>query len=330
MIDRLTQYLRDTLNVAVTVRRWDQGERLPVFLRDEYAYHRAKMHGVEFLLMVDVSEAERPPSIVGKHLEMVRAKWDGEVVYVREQVSAYIRKRLIQAGIQFIVPGNQLYLPVLAMDLREYFHQRRKRIHTFSPATQALVLFWLYTGHGLGREGTTPTEMARKLGYTKMTMSRAFREVDGVLDELLVAENTGGAREDTLHGRALWERLQPYWRNPVLRRHYVAAGEGAPTFGLRAGLTALAAYSMLAEPPQATYAVSQSEWKALGQQDVLVLNHPDPQTVAVEVWSYPPNLLAEQSVHTAVDPLSLSLILRESRDERIAMALEELLGGIQW
>ena len=106
MIDRLVQYLRDTLNVAVTVRRWDQGERLPVFLRDEYAYHQAKMHGVEFLLMVDVSEAERPPSIVGKHLEMVRAKWDGEVVYVREQVSAYIRKRLIQAGIQFIVPGN--------------------------------------------------------------------------------------------------------------------------------------------------------------------------------------------------------------------------------
>ena len=55
MIDRLVQYLRDTLNVAVTVRRWDQGERLPVFLRDEYAYHRAKMHGVEFLLIVYVS-----------------------------------------------------------------------------------------------------------------------------------------------------------------------------------------------------------------------------------------------------------------------------------
>ena len=324
-------YLHETLGVSTSSHEpWAGLESLPYFLRDAFDFWQLDILGHKVLLALERNPAKPSIGDIRNRLDKLRLVAGQPVVYVTEALASYERKRLIVQKVPFIVPGNQLYLPVLAMDLREYFHQRRKRIHTFSPATQALVLFWLYTGHGLGREGTTPTEMARKLGYTKMTMSRAFREVDGVLDELLVAENTGGAREDTLHGRALWERLQPYWRNPVLRRHYVAAGEGAPTFGLRAGLTALAAYSMLAEPPQATYAVSQSEWKALGQQDVLVLNHPDPQTVAVEVWSYPPNLLAEQGVHTAVDPLSLSLTLRESRDERIAMALEELLGGIQW
>jgi hypothetical protein len=107
LIEQLVKYLAEVLNVTVTVRQWQKGERLPLFLRDAYLYYRAEIHGREFLLMVDVGDESRSPSIIGKHLEQARTKWDGDVVYVREQVNAYIRKRLIEAGIQFIVPGNQ-------------------------------------------------------------------------------------------------------------------------------------------------------------------------------------------------------------------------------
>jgi hypothetical protein len=331
LIEQLVKYLAEVLNVTLTVRQWQKGERLPLFLRDSYLYYRAEIHGRKFLLMVDVGDESRPPSIIGKHVEQVRTKWDGDVVYVREQVNAYIRKRLIEAGIQFIVPGNQLYLPTLAIDLREYFRRKRTRIHTFTPATQALVLFWLYNEGGLGREQTTPTEMAHILGYTKMTMSRAFIEFDGALDEIFVAEKPGGAKKDIYPGRQLWERLQPYLRDPVIRRKYFLKKGVEGGFGLRAGLTGLAAYSILAEPEQEVYAVSQSEWKVLASRyEGAVLDRPDEQTVGVEVWSYPPRLFAEQGLQGVVDPLSLYLSLKESRDERVEMALEELLAGVQW
>jgi hypothetical protein len=332
MIEQVVKYLKDTLNVTVRLRPWEEGSHhLPLFLQDNYVYYLAKIQGLEFLLMVDSSEGERPPSIVGKHLKQVEIKWGGDVVYVREQVSAYIRKRLIEAGIQFIVPGNQLYLPVLAVDLREYFRRKRKRVQKFSPATQALVLFWIYNQGGIGRERTTPTQMAHILGYTKMTMSRAFKEVDGVLDEILTVDETVNENKNTVSGRELLEKLQPYWRNPVNRRHYLPKNDFDRGIGLRAGLAALSAYSMLAEPAEEIYAVSQSEWKDLvKKRNILVLDHPDTQTMKVEVWSYSPKLFAQQGLKGAVDPLSLYFTLKENHDERIEMALDELIRGIQW
>ena len=332
LIKKLIKYIQETLNVAVTVNPWEESSRLPLFLQDDYAYYLAKIHGIEFLLMVDCGNKEWPPSIVGKHIDQLRSKWGGEVVYVREQVSSYIRKRLIDSGIQFIVPGNQLYLPILAIDLREYFRQKRIIIHKFSPATQVLALYWIYHGGEIGMEKETATKMAHILGYTKMTMSRAFKEIDAALTEIFPLGRVGFTNNITLQGRELWEKFQPYWRNPVSQRHYLPKNifdkEG---IGIKAGLTALASYSMLAEPAQDIYAVSQKEWRMFKQKhNELIMDQLDTQNVEVEVWSYPPNFFEECGMRGVIDPLSLYLTLKESIDERVEIALEELLGGIQW
>ena len=39
-------------------------------------------------------------------------------------MASYERKRLIEQKVPSIVPGNQLYLPDLGLDLREYFRRR--------------------------------------------------------------------------------------------------------------------------------------------------------------------------------------------------------------
>ena len=46
------------------------------------------------------------------------------MVYVTGALASYERKRLIEQKVPFMVPGNQLYLPDLGIDLREYFRQR--------------------------------------------------------------------------------------------------------------------------------------------------------------------------------------------------------------
>jgi hypothetical protein len=46
-----------------------------------------------------------------------------------------------RAKIPFIVPGNQLYLPDLGLDLREYFRQRSPTAQSaLSPSAQAMLI----------------------------------------------------------------------------------------------------------------------------------------------------------------------------------------------
>jgi hypothetical protein len=327
LIEQLIQYLRDTLNVTLAVRPWNESRGLPFFLQDGYAYFCAELSELNLLLMVDSSDEEHPPATVRKHMDQVREKWEGEVIYVRDRVTAYNRKRLIEHNVPFIVPGNQLYLPMLAIDLREYFRQKRKSTHKFSPATQALVLYWIYNSNKADARAT-PSEMAKVLGYSKMTMTRAFKEVDAALDAVLASERRNNDAKYSLTGQELWHKLQPFWRSPVKQRYYLFKTDFDHALGLRAGLTAMTSYSMLAEPSHRVFAVSQNEWKVLVQRhEVVVLDRPDSQTVEVEVWGYPPNLFAQNDL---VDRLSLYLSLRDTSDERIESALEELLEGMKW
>lgn len=332
LIDRLARYLHDTLNITVYTRKWEQFTSLPYFLQDNYVYYLAKIYGLELLLMVEAGDEEYSPAAIQKHMKQVKDRWQGEVAYVREQVSSFERKRLVEAGIPFIVPGNQLYLPMLALDLREYFRRPKlKNIQLFSPATQVLAIYLIYNSpDSVLADRRTPTEMAKILGYSKMTMSRGFKEIESALDAVNPDDKYGVVRKYDIPKREFWQQLQPYWRNPIKRRNYLFKHNRADKVGLKGGLTALANYSMLAEPKRDVYSVGQNEWKILQQnRDVMFLDRPAPDAVEMEIWAYQPELLASYGKKGTVDPLSLYLSLKENSDERIEMALEELLGAIQ-
>ncbi len=333
LIDKLVKYVHDTLGITVSVRKWEQDAFLPYFLQDNYDYHLARINGLEVLLMIEVGDEGHSPGTVHKHMEQVGKTWGGKIVYVREQISSFERKRLIEAGIPFIIPGNQLFMPMLALDLREYFRRpKQKNIHRFSPATQALALYWIYNSPVSVLESRkTPTEMAGILGYSKMTLSRAFKEIDAALAEINPVEAPGNLQYYDLPGYEFWQQLQPYLHSPVKRRCYLLRLDLEENLGLRAGLTALAAYSMLAEPSQEVYALGQSEWKVLQHnRQNLILDRPDAEALVVEIWGYQPSVFSAYGKDGAVDPLSLYLSLKGSSDERIEKALEELLQGIQW
>lgn len=144
LLSNLKQYIHDTLAVSITSEKWSESKLLPFFLQDSYVFYRLQFLGQNCLMMADTRDQEESPAVIRKHMDQVRAKWDGEVIYVRDRVTAYNRKRLIEHNLPFIVPGNQLYLPMLAIDLREHFRRQRKISDYFYPSTQALVLHWIY------------------------------------------------------------------------------------------------------------------------------------------------------------------------------------------
>lgn len=318
---QIPEYLHQTLGVRPHAAAWDGAGRLPAFLTARYRFALIALEGRELLLMVDEAPDPEPPAVIRKHAEQVRAKWTGPIVYVRDRVTAYNRKRLIEQRVPFIVPGNQMYLPELGLDLREHFRTPPPTKRKFRPATQAVLIFVLLN---LDEDGATASALAPTLGYTTMTLSRAFDELESV--ELATSEASGRERVLRFHtrGRETWERAQPWLIDPVKSRHFVAI----PYKRLRSGQDALARYTMLAEPRIPVTAIGHKQWLAFIQE------HPDAELhdreaakSEVEVWKYEPR---EHDRPGVVDPLSLYLSVKKTADERVEQALDVLMEQLRW
>jgi hypothetical protein len=324
VLHELERYLHDALGVSVKTTPWSGVGQLPPVLRERYRFEKAELLGLRALLVIDANPEEQSPATVRKHLDMLQSKQPAELIYVRARVTAYNRKRLIEQKVPFIVPGNQMYLPMLAIDLREHFRRIREEAPTFSPSTQVVVLNAMLCDAG---QVLIPSEMAPLLGYSAMTMTRAFDE----LETAKLAEVTVRGRERCLRfigdRREIWEKAQPFLRNPVSKRLFIRRIDGAEG-ATHAGLTALAHYSMLAPPAYTTYALSREEWKTLRQQHKIIeVPVQDPDVSEIEVWWYSPARFAE---HGMVDQLSLYLSLKADHDERTETALEEMMEKIEW
>jgi DNA-binding MarR family transcriptional regulator len=323
-LHELECYVHDALGASVKATPWSGAVRLPHFLKERYRFAQGELLGLHALFVIDTNAEEQSPGTVRKHLDMLQTKQPADLIYVRAQVTAYNRKRLIEQKVPFIVPGNQMYLPMLAIDLREHFRRIREETPTFSPSTQVVVLHALLRDAG---QVLIPTEMAQLLGYSAMTMTRAFDE----LETASLAEVTIRGRERCLRfkgdRREIWEKGQPFLRSPVNKRLFIRRTEGEEGT-IRSGLTALAHYSMLAAPAYTTYALSREDWKALRKRHKIIeVPAQDPDASEIEVWWYPPTLFAE---HGIVDPLSLYLSLKADHNERTETALEEMMGKVKW
>ena len=325
-------YLQETLGIQPATRPWPGTAKLPYYLQDEFEIHELKAADRSILLAVSRQKKHQTPSALRERLEKLKTLASRPVVYVIGALASYERKRLIEQKVPFIVPGNQLYLPDLGIDLREYFRQPQKEsVNAFSPATQALLLRALLS-KSTQREWN-PAAMAHEVGYTAMTASRAVNELTA----------TGVARLDQ-RGRArwllmdrtpaeIWELIRPRLRTPIKRQFWAHTPTGsdhkdAPL----AGLSALAYYTQLADPATPVYALAAEWLRSPGFKNVKEIPEPVPGGCQLQVWSYSPILEVGAKNHDkwAVDPLSLSLSFQGNTDERIDLALEELKEQFPW
>jgi hypothetical protein len=321
------RYLREVLGIdAPGVKPWARANELPYFLRDAFQFGELELLGQPVVLAIGRAEAKQSLSEVRTCLDKVKALAGQPAVYITDALASYDRRRLIEHKVPFIVPGNQLYLPDLGLDLREYFRRRAPATEVLSPSAQAMLITALLRKPW--QSDWQPSKDAVALGYTPMTVSRVVKELTAA--GLATAYTIGRSRRlrMELPPEQAWERAKPALRTPVRRGVWVAAhGVVAHRPGRIAGLSALARYSMLTEPKWPVYAMTTADWKAA--MDAGVQELPEPETGAQEwqLWTYSPALMPDA---TTVDPLSLTLSLQENADDRVQLALDELKGQLPW
>lgn len=321
LLEELKAYVRNVLGLDLDVEAREHARGMPTFMRDLYAIVPAHILGRRCTLMVRRPDTAVTPAATEKHHTLLRKQLGPDpIILVTRAITSHDRHRLIARRIPFIVPGNQMYVPELAVHLQEHFRtDARERSPNLTPAAQLIVLASL-----LGEEPADRSQgsMAKRFGYSFMTMSRAFDELRG--HGLADIEISGRYSVLTMRyvGKDLWQLALPLLRSPVRKRRTVAQPR-ADVEALVAGETALAAMTEMSEPAMDVYAVAAAQWPGLAARHRLDRAPGwDEAAVEIETWSYDPRALSNGRV---VDPLSLWLSLGDARDERIQLAKDELL-----
>lgn len=327
----VVRYLQEVLGIRAPgvkpVRPWARANELPYFLRDAFQFSELELLGQPVVLAIGQAGVKQSLSEVRTWLDKVRALAGQPAIYVTDALASYDRRRLIEQKVPFIVPGNQLYLPDLGLDLREYFRRRAPATEAaLSPSAQAMLITallrqpWQPDWH--------PSKDAAALGYTPMTGSRAVKELTAAgLAAAHTVDRSRWLRMD-LPREQVWERAKPALRTPVRRTVWVAAhGVAVHRPSRVAGLSALARYSMLTEPKWPVYALTAADWKVATDAGVRELPEPEAGAQEWQLWNYSPALLPDANT---VDPLSLTLSLHENADDRIQLALDELKDQLPW
>ncbi len=325
LIEKLKKYLKETLGIEISILPWKEQKKLPLFLVDSYHFFEASFLSNPCLLMISKEDIELTPNTIQKHWEQVKKKWSAPCIYVSNTISSYNRKRLIQHHTPFIIPNNQIYIPDMGFDLREHFNQQRAPKELFSPATQIVIISTLLKEKS---EGLIPSKLAASLGYSSMTMTRVFNELEtaGIGKLISKGKERWWIFQDTK--KDLWEQTNSMLRSPIRSRESMKLLPGAkmPLIPL-AGLSALAEMTMINPPKTPVLAMGIEEYKKVSIPKGFQHSHIDEADFELEVWNYNPMPFSE---HQRVDPFSLYLSLRDSKDERIEKALEELLEKIKW
>lgn len=314
----LERYLETTLHQHISVTSMPDPPDLPVFLTKMYTFFKAAVAGRCCIFMTPIYEPASPAE-VAKHVRRVRSDGKRIAVFASGALTSHYRSRLIEHAVPFVVPGNQLYIPDLATDLREHFVAGRSKTgSSLSPAAQAVLFHYLLR---INPGATTPTDLAKILNYSAMSIGRAF-------DDLVsrgLAETEWQGRERHIHfrvsGRQLLESARNLLRSPVRSYKHVRGQADCP--GLkRSGETALADLTDLSPPALTTYAVDSRRWKATVSSCSLALTNRHDADFVVETWTYDP---AGLSTGSTVDPLSLYAQYHQHHDERVLMAVEDLV-----
>lgn len=299
---------------------------LPLFLRSYYDFYRVTLFDRPMWLAVQKGKAAvATPAEYAAHHKKLRDVLGEYVALVLPVIASYTRQQLVRQRVPFVVPDRQMFLPTLLVDLRERFPRHGQPAPEVLTAPAQVVVL----RHLLGKpvEGLTLGELAKELGYSAMTLSNVRQELEAAKLCETIREQRRIRLTFPMPRRELWTRAEPLFQNPVKDRRWVRLAQSDQNW-LRAGLTALADLTLVADDAIPTFATGADEFRRQAMTEaVTVCPGPEGAQARLEAWRYGPRILADGKT---VDRLSLVLSLRDADDERVAQGVRQLVEGMAW
>jgi len=324
-MEKLKNYIKKILGIDLKIKKISRNEvaSMPLYLRNRFDIYRTYLLNKEVVL-VYAKDLNTETKQIEKQRQNLRSFFNSPVIIVFEEISAVARQRLINKKINFIVPGKQMFLPELLMDLRETYKVPYKTDKKLLPSAQVILIYNILNRNE-AVENYSFKELAQKFNYTQMAITKAANNLSNhkICD-------IKGTKEKYLYfnidKRELWNEALNLLANPVNKQVYV---DELPqnTELYKSNEAALPVYTEIAEGNQLYYAIFKDRFYQLQREERLKNLNEEEGNYCMEIWKYNPGILTQ---HDYVDPLSLYISLKENTDERIQMALEQILKTYIW
>jgi ligand-binding sensor protein len=308
--------IEQLLHTSAEVRNYSAYNNLPLYLKAAYDVSILRVAGVDCLL-VKPKETAKLVSI-RKHRQQLAKIAGLECVLHFDKISLYIKQKLIEEGIPFIIENKEVYMPFLGVVLCNKKERILPKLKNISFNTQWLLLTALYDNW----RTVNVTEAARKLDVSKMTVSRCFDQIQAAEIPLICQTHRERLFSWEGNSKGLCDLIMPYLRNPVFKEYRLDEYLSGKHF-LFGGMSALSRYSILNDNEFLTYAITKRQCKSLDLESLKQVPENEQPLLLLQVLHYEvqfPNKIA-------IDPVSayLSLDEHDKQDPRIKIAFSRIL-----
>ncbi|MCQ2265830.1 MAG: MarR family transcriptional regulator [Bacteroidales bacterium] len=240
----------------------------------------------------------------------------GEVaVFVFDDIPYYLRMRLAEKNVFFIVSNKYAYLPSIIINSKSVGSKQYKAL---TSTAQYLLLYHLQK-ENLTHLTASEIAAATHLQYT--TVTRAIKVLLGLkLCEIEIDDQRFKHLVFPESKEQLFARSQSFLINPVQSVWY--CDEIKNTQGLwLAGVSALSKFTMINSDELITYALETKSFNRGKDNENFKNLNPIEGQYKIECWKYHP---IESDMQT-VDKISLALSLKETDDPRIEKEVETMM-----
>ncbi len=321
-MNKLEKYINELLGIQLATKTLNKAleKTLPLYLKEMYIIKKALLFDKELMLLEQKTKENLTADQYRKQITLFENTFNCPVVLVLDHLEAYNRKRLIEKQIAFIIPGKQMFIPQLLIDLREYRNTAQKKKEKIQPAAQCILLYHLLKEN---IENMNFKILAQKINYTQMTITRGARELED--KQLCRVEGTNERRIIFPENKkTLWRNALPYLQNPLKKKIYVEDFIEQNLL-FEAGFTALTRLTNIAGEEKDCFAISKTDYMYLRKHNQINITNKTEGRICLEIWKYAPNILSENNI---VDPLSLYLTLKDTEDERVEIEIEKMVNRL--
>lgn len=275
-----------------------------------FRFYEAMFMEHEFVLLEPKKDKSCTPMQLEQFANRLQGHFGKTIVFLLDPMPTYLRQRLAERGVYFIISGKYAFLPFLFANRKMTDKTPAKQL---TPSAQYLLLWHLQR---ISIEGETARTLEEVVPLSYLTISRAIT----TMEELGLCECRREGKTKVVHfshsGKELWEQALPFMQSPIKEVLFCDSYSGSAIMG---GINALSHYTHLNPDEQTTIVVTKEQMKQLKVEGL----NPVEGAVRIEVWKYVP--ITNDGY---VDTLSLALSLRDDNDERVQKEVEQMIESV--
>jgi DNA-binding MarR family transcriptional regulator len=292
---------------------------LSLYLSSSFTLYKANVLDAEIILAEPENTTSDFDSLIKNANALDKALNANVVLCLHGAPTRAQRKILLAARRAFITRDGSYYIPQLALSLSRIQEAAITQRRNFNPTQQLVFLYCLYSNNSQQIEAPV---IQKALALSSGSVSYALSAFE---DYGLIQYTTGGktGRKKSYYiddKTKFYREGITFFGNPI-KETLEAPLSCADSSWLKSGLSALSEKSDLLPPSWPYFAISPAQAKEL------TLSADDGEDCCIiQILRYSPALFAEDG---CVDPVTMLLSVGE-KDERISIALRQVLGNFEW